>query len=224
MSIDTLTINLDPSDVNITTFVDPVYGPQYTLTIEKAKAPFLANFVLNGLTPADQARIPVAIKQNIVQSTGLKYVFRLPSITRSLLIGTAAGIALKTFSDSSLPSYFSENSPKLLKTGVETVQLHPYISSAAISSAAMISNLVSEEVSQLVSDTLQGIKAVATKTATLGFNGLKAVKDFCLDYPRTTVAISAFGGAIASYYYIPSVKSEVASIVKFATDLVKNKS
>jgi hypothetical protein len=221
MSIDTLTINLDPSDVTITTFVDPVYGPQYTLTLEKSKAAFFANFLLNGLTPADQARIPLGIKQNIVQGTGLKYVFRLPSITRSLLIGAAAGIALKTFSDHSLPSYFSKNSPKLLQMGIEKIQCHPYISSLAIAGSATISTLVSQEVAQLVSDTLEGIKASATKTATIGLNGLKAIKDFCCDHPKTSAAIGTIGGAIASYHSIPSVQNNVASMVKFATDLVK---
>ncbi len=217
MSIDTITINLDPTDVVMTTTVDPNYGPQYTLTIEKSKAAFLAKFILSGLTPDDQARIPVGIKEDIIQGTGLKYVFRLPSITRSLLIGTAIGVALKTFSDNVLPQYFVENAPKLLMQGVQSVQAHPYISAATLVGSATLSTLVSQEAAQFVSDILEGTKSLVTRTANIGLNGLKAIKDACCNYPKTAFTIAA-AGIGATYWYVPSVQHAIA---QKATDLIK---
>lgn len=221
MSIDTITINLDPNDVVITTTMDPIYGPQYTLTIEKAKAAFFANFVLTGLNPADQDRIPVGVKENIIQGTGLKYVFRLPSITRTLLIGTAAGIALKTFSEGSLPKILVEKSPKLLIQGIESVQSNPYLSASVLAGTAVISNLASQEVARFVSDVLEGTKSCITKTAIFGMNTLKAAKNFCVAYPKTSTVLGTAGLAAASWYQFSSVQNAVAPAVKFATGLVK---
>ncbi|HSX13584.1 MAG TPA: hypothetical protein VLE96_04100 [Chlamydiales bacterium] len=221
MSIDTITLNLDPSDVVITTTFDPDNGPQHILTIEKRKAAFLANFILNGLTPADQARIPVGIKENIVQKTGLKYVFRLPSITRSLLIGAAAGIAFKTFSDKPLPTYFVEKAPTLVLKCVEIIQTEPYLCAATITGAATLSSLVSQETAEVVSDVLEGAKSIVVKTANLGIATLQTIKDFCYEQPKKAATLGMMGIGIVSWYQIPTFHKAIDQWVKFAKDLVK---
>lgn len=221
MSIDTITINLDPSDVVITSTMDPHYGPQYTITLEKSKAAFLANFMLQGLNPADQARIPVGIKEDIVRSTGLKYVFRLPAITRTLLVGTAAGIALKTFSDGLIPQYILDKAPNLVAKGIEVVKLNPYLTAGAITAGALVSTIVSQEMAQFVSDVLEGTKSAVKKTASFGLSCIKAVGNFCYENPKTSTAVGSAGLGVLSWFKIPSVQKAVGDVCLAVSNISK---
>lgn len=220
MSLDTVTLNLDASDVVITSYMDPQLGPQYIITIEKAKAAFLAKFLLGGLTPADQARIPVGIKEDIVRGTGLKYVFRLPTITRTLLIGAAAGIAFKTFADGSIPQYLIDKVPYLAK-GFETVNLHPYLAAAAITTGAGVSTIVSQELSTFVSDLLEGVVSTAKTAATIALSGMKAVGNYCYCNPKKSAAAGLATLAGISWVQIPSVQKAVGDIGTAISNIAK---
>ncbi len=179
MAVGSITLYFDPEDVLITQYIEPqTGGTMYAFNMEKSKAAILCKFILGKFSEEDRSNIPMNIKQDIVKLTGLKYVFTLPSVLRTLTTGAALGIALKALSKEKAPEYLVEKMGTLLTTPLEYIHLNPYLAASALGAASMATTLVSQEIASFVSNTLEGILSLAQKTTTTALSYTKMNSKF----------------------------------------------
>lgn len=208
----TLTLNL-PDDAIVSQVYDPLTNfTHYNLTIPKTDIPFLVRFLLNGIPSQEKEQTPLKNKEIIARAAGLKYVYRLPSIMRTLMIGTACGIALKTLAENNNPknildlaahsqgpaTFGIKFSSKLCARAIDCINLHPYISALSMTGASLITTQASNETAYAISYILEGaislgksgvktIESGCVKTAAL----VKRYGNFCRNQPKTGAAVTS---------------------------------
>ena len=207
---ESVTFNL-PSDASYSTGYDNFGNPYYIITTSKINAPQLAYYALENLNINDQKNIPQDLKKQIIEKTGVKYVFTLPSALRWAAIGMASGIALKTLSNQELSPTIQSVLSKAkeiitysipfsgwtivpaFEKGAEAIQNNPYIAATVITGGSIATSFVSESVSNLASDAAGSILNMALKVADLSMEALEGTRNFCFEYPKTAASVATLG-------------------------------
>jgi hypothetical protein len=210
MSIESVTFSL-PSDASYTTGYDEFGNPFYIITTSKENAPYLANLALQSLNENDQKKIPETIKEQIIERTGIKYVFTLPSVLRNSAIAFAAGITIKSLLNEELTPRALEigriahdaiaysiplaiwTTLPFLNVGAQLIKNAPYFSSIAILGTSVATNFVPESVATLASDTAQATLNIAKKVIRAVKDTLTPIGKFSLEYPKTTFLTASVG-------------------------------
>lgn len=210
MSVESVTFSL-PSDAAYQTAYDDLGNPYYIITTSKANAPYLANLALESLTSADQKQIPSGLKERIIEHTGIKYVFTLPSALRCALTGVAAGITIKTLSNADLSPALQDFAEKIgnaiayavpfstqtifpaVTKGIEAIKSSPYLVASVLAGASIATRFVPESVSLLAADTAEGTLSFAKKVGTATIDTFKAIGNFCMNNPKTAITTVAAG-------------------------------
>lgn len=151
----TTTLSLDlPDDAIVAQMYDPATNlTNYKLTVAKTDIPFLVKFLLNGIPKAEKEEISLSKKEEVAKAAGLKYVYRLPSIMRTLMVGAACGIALKTLSQGNWTSPLLHKS---LKATLNCVSVHPYLTAISLTGASLLTTQASDETAKFISTVLEG--------------------------------------------------------------------
>jgi hypothetical protein len=208
----TLTVGL-PEDAILSQVYDNNGNPSHVnLTVPKTDIPFLVRFLLGGITEAEKTQIPLDQKEKIANAAGLKYVYRLPSIVRTLMIGVACGITIKALADNKEQRNsiaravikagenigFPIAIPAIFSRAANAIQASPYIASSAMAASAWITSQVPNEVASLVSYTLEGGLSFAKASANVLVSGYKKGTSLVKDYanfwrknPKTGTVITA---------------------------------
>jgi hypothetical protein len=240
MSI-TTTVDLPP-DAIISQATNPSTNIGYwKLTITNTNLPYLIGYLLNGVSDSVKDETPLEQKENIARAAGLKYVYRLPSIARTLMIGTACGIALKTMSDNvdakAVLSQTLSNtgkaaafSIKLCEKTIDCINLHPYLTSLSLAGTSLLTTQASNE-------TARGVSYVLEETLKLGKMGVKAIEsgfihaaamtnryvNFCRNHPKTGFAITAsIPAGIALWIKSADVKNMFTEAQKVSANAARN--
>lgn len=200
----TLTINL-PDDAIVSDYIDLQSNLNYLkLTISKTDIPCLAKFLLNGMRRKEKEQLSLEQKEGLAKAAGLKYVYRLPSIMRTLMLGAACGIAIKTFAaqNISLPTketnLLIKQTVIALKMTLDGVNTYPYTAALALAGTSLATNFVSNESSYFVSSALEGTLSIAKGTVNAVRSGMNKVRtisqgylQFCLTNPKTGIVLTA---------------------------------
>lgn len=210
MSIESVTFSL-PSDASYTTGYDEFGNPFYIITTSKENAPYLANLALQSLNENDHKKIPQYLKEQIIENTGIKYVFTLPSVLRASAIAFATGVAIKSMLNEELSPRILEigkiahdaiaysiplaiwTTLPLLSTGAQLIKNNPYFSATAIFGTSLATNFVPESVATLASDTAQATLKIAKKVITALTDLMKPIGKISGEYPKTTFLTASVG-------------------------------
>lgn len=178
----TVTLNL-PDDAIVSEAIDPQSNTSYlNLTISQSHIPFLVKFLLNGMTQNGKNQLSMEQKEALANAIGLKNIYRFPSLLRTLALGAASGIALKTFASQMIQIPVTGSNPVLAHAGVaanlvvEGVRTYPYTAAISLAGVSMASKL-----------TVKSVVSSMQKTA----SAAKKCFQFCIDNPKTTIALTA---------------------------------
>lgn len=211
MSIETVTLYLDPMDVAIAEYWDPsIQDRIYTFTIEKTKVPVFAKFLLDKLSSQEKANIPVNIKADIVRGSGWKYICRVPTVLRALGAGIAGGIALKTVSNHGSQALF-EKLPNAARTSLSWIELHPYLSAATIATACLATTQTPQEITSFLSSVFEGTLSIAQKAIRITKRSFNEIGTFCQKHPIKILTLGATAGGV--FYWEKSYPGTMRKII-----------